>query len=315
MTRQPPLHVRITRRTAATVAHRAAAVAGLSVLRTAGPPSAEYAPPLVDPHGDSDVDAIPMASDARFAIGSSRSLAQPATRVYVRPDQCVDGRLGRYGRGGWTMLIEPARAVVAGQVDEAEQNLTRYYADFRPRTLGEALFPSEPALRSPLLESLDPSSHWVPWLEGWTPSTLVPAGSHVGHGPNGPHEVRRQVSKLVEAARSLRTFGYQPDRFVDGYIQGYVLVDGPLHAFRVSRGHHRLAVISAMLDRGELDDGCLRAGLDPVYPRLVDLDDLPRWRTVMGGDVSRDHATELFRRTVAADGAARQRAVSGGIRR
>lgn len=188
-----------------------------------------------------------------------------------------------------------------------DSTLRRFYERFRPANRREQLF-------GPGREALPPlDGGWTvpPWLEGaglcLNPATSPrtrPGGNH-HYGPNSSRFGREELSRLQANAALMERYGYRPQVFPDGYVQGYLLKDGTDYRFIVNEGQHRLAALALT------GAHWVRVRFNPDYPALVDRADLKDWPQVAGGLYSPDVAARYFDLYFSEDG--RRRAAALGL--
>lgn len=172
--------------------------------------------------------------------------------------------------------------------------LKDYYDYFRPRNLEEGLF--GPEGRVPKLRQ-----GWTgyPWY--WDKTKRVaftnkrgetrPGGIH-HFGPNTEEFGQNEFQRLIGLYGYFKKHGYYPEMFSDGYISGYLLTRGEDYRFVVVEGQHRMACLAVL---GYEDIRC-RFTQKPIYPRIVNLDDIKKWPQVENKVYSRNLAQRVFNR-------------------
>lgn len=201
-----------------------------------------------------------------------------------------------YHPQGW----HPYRATLAELIREpglayGQTSLHRFYDLFRPVTVQEAILEDEP-------RELDPVGRWpavLPLFKHlWA---LTPArvrqilaaperekGARQQFGPHPREFGQYQLERAWQAYESVRTRGYHPEQFPDGYLTGYFLVRGGDYRFVVFHGNHRLAAFEAL--------GVRRLVARPHrgHPPVIDADDLEPWIDGRYGVFPPEVARRLF---------------------
>jgi len=204
-----------------------------------------------------------------------------------------------YGSGGWNhftavleeMLNSPGFRY-SGSV------LERFYEYYQPANRKEQLFGAENASLAPL------NRGWtiLPWVK--TKNRLVnPAespvlrlGGNPHYGPNSKQFGEQECKKLMTSYTLIKKFGYLPEIYPDGYIQGYFLKDGPDYRFQVNEGQHRMAVL------GLLGYKTVKAKFNPEFMPVVDLKNIAQWPQVKSGLYTKELAEKVFRYYFEEDG-------------
>lgn len=172
--------------------------------------------------------------------------------------------------------------------------LKKYYDNFTPRNLEEHLFCSSE--KAPELRR-----GWIgyPWV--WDRKQKVifqkkindtrPGGIHY-FGPNTDEFGKNEFHRLINLYSYLKTHGYHPELFADGYISGYLLIKDKDYRFVVTEGQHRIACLAAL----NYEMIRCRFTQAPGYPRVVDLKDINKWGQVENKTYSKNLARKVFNR-------------------
>lgn len=204
-----------------------------------------------------------------------------------------------YTEEGWDHFVETLREVIKNHETSYEQSiLKRFYGCFQPKNRQDHFFGSD----SPGMPPLDRGWTILPWMETKN-RQLIPVKSPVSrpggnhhYGPNSDEFGRREFNKLVKTYNLIRRFGYLPEIFPDGYVQGYFLKDGDNYRFCINEGQHRMAAISLTGHK------VIKCKLDPSFLPVINLEHLQQWPQVKSGLYTREVAERVFRYYFEEDG-------------
>lgn len=217
----------------------------------------------------------------------------------VEVDHCRSLNGFNYNGDGWNHFT----AVLQELLDDPDLTydksiLKKFYDSFQPQSRQEQFFGSE----SKVLPPLDRGWTLLPWVDTknrrFNPveSPVLNVGGNPHYGPNsddfGTHVCRR----LLATYMLLSQYGYQPEIFPDGYIQGYLLKDGSDYRFYVNEGQHRMAAV------GLLGFKTIKARFNPDFLPVVDLKNIKTWPQVRRGLYSEGAAERVFRYYFEEDG-------------
>lgn len=217
-----------------------------------------------------------------------------STLLDVDLRKCTD----MYGAGyidDWHHFVETLKEYKGNpEITYDDSVLKQYYAHFQPRNLEDGLFTKRG--RASKLRS-----GWIgyPWY--WsaelkvifenTPAETRPGGNH-HFGPNTDEFGQGELARLTPLYTAFKQQGYQPELFSDGYISGYLLVNGEDYRFVVTEGQHRVACLATL----GYESIRVRFSQKPEYPRIVRFEDAKKWPQVVNGAYSRTLALKVFER-------------------
>lgn len=239
--------------------------------------------------GDRTV-VVPMGLDV---IGSKSAIFEVEL-------QCCRSLNGfGYTDEGWDHFVETLKEAKDNPELSYEQSiLKRFYGRFQPGNRQEHFFGSN----NPDMAPLNKGWTILPWMETKNRQLIPlkspvsrPGGNH-HYGPNSDEFGRREFNKLVKTDSLIKRFGYLPEIFPDGYVQGYFLKDGDNYRFCVNEGQHRVAAISL------LGRKVIKCKFDPSFLPLINIDHVHQWPQVKTGLYSINVAEKVFRYYFEEDG-------------
>jgi len=209
-----------------------------------------------------------------------------------------------FGSNGWNHFTALLEELLANpKLTYEESLLKKFYDRFQPKNRQEQLFGSESEVLSPL----DRGWTLLPWVDTKNRS-FNPLESPQLNGKGNPHygpnniEFGQYVCKRLLAGYTLiREYGYLPEIFPDGYIQGYLLKDGDDYRFYVNEGQHRIAAL------GLLRYQAIKVKCNPDFLPVVDIKNIRQWPQVRRGLYSEETAAKVFRHYFEEDGSSRAR--------
>ncbi len=218
-------------------------------------------------------------------VAGSRSLI-----FTVEVEHCRSLNGFAYTEAGWNHFT--------AALFEAQQNpsltyeesiLKRFFDRFQPRNRQEHLFGAD----EPPLPPLDGGFTLLPWMERKNRPVNAPEapgvrGGNHHFGPNDDSFGLQELALLKNTAAMLRAYGYRPEIFPDGYIQGYLLKDGPDYRFLVTEGQHRMAAT------GLLGEKTIKVRFDLNWLPIIDRAKLKKWPQVNSGLYSKEVAEKVF---------------------
>lgn len=219
-----------------------------------------------------------------------------------------------FAPGGWHPFVAVLRELDADPSLRYEDSLLRrLYARFTPASVQTALFdevdePLAPLDRMPAVHEVL-KSLWqldrrqverlaaagLPRRDGDDPSRYL--------GPKSDAGGAAYLRRLAELRDSVRRHGYDVTRFGGGRPRGFFLVRDGEYRFVMTRGNHRLPVLSYLGVRQVV--ATIRVG----HPPVVDAAQLERWSLGGGGAYPLDVAQRMFDRLFTATGAERASAL------
>lgn len=277
-------------------APRPSAFGGMTMPRTRAPQallrllrrSVDDHPPAVQYLTTADLewppDAAHVAGDVAFDVPIAR---------------CVYPYGASYDRTRWHPFTATLREhrEHAGPSSYEASVLRRYYAEFRPATMLELLFPTDVAARyrGTMLARL--GTHAYEPILPWSGRLHPPHGEkglgadqgHQGFGPVSDVKGRLEFRRLVDVCRSIERDGFDPLR---GAITGTFVVLGDAYRLVVGSGFHRLAALSVL---GAVN---VRVRFEPHDLRSVHGELADRWPLVRRGvfdvELARAFVAQLF---------------------
>jgi len=209
-----------------------------------------------------------------------------------------------FGGGGWNHFSALLEELLANpDLAYEESILKKFYDCFQPKNRQEQLFGSE----GEALPPLDRGWTLLPWVDTKNRS-FNPLESPQLNGKGNPHYGPNKVEfgqyvcrRLLAGYMLIREYGYLPEIFPDGYIQGYLLKDGDDYRFYVNEGQHRIAAL------GLLGYGEIKVKYNPDFLPVVDLKNIRQWPQVRRGLYSEETAARVFRHYFEEDGSSRAR--------
>lgn len=238
--------------------------------------------------------------DPEAIIPSGLEAARGRAPVFeVEVARCRDLNGWAYTGKGWNHFVALLRQLEEQPDLEYRDSVLRdFYRRFTPGNRQEQLFPEEERELPPL------SQGWTlhPWVDSRgvmtnpreSPTTR-PGGNH-HYGPNSDEFGEREFKQIKQTFRLIQQYGYQPEVFPDGHIQGHFLRKGGDYRFLVNEGQHRMAAVAALGYR------VIRCKHNPRFDRVVDFKQLVRWPQVKSGLYSRQLAERVFRHYFESDG-------------
>jgi hypothetical protein len=199
----------------------------------------------------------------------------------------------------------------SGNADYAGSALQRYWHDWQPKNLAEALGLG-PESSVGLLRSA-PSGHRIlPWYETsslrWSKLTSFDAKSRRYYqegfsltrtnGPHSPQVGRKRIQRIIDVFLMLNEGGFwrhPPEElpYFEQFPVGDIMERGSEAVLMIANGQHRLSALSAM---GMRECTMLIGVKHQRGPFLVRRGDVDRWPLVRKGVFSRDQALEVFDR-------------------
>ncbi len=216
----------------------------------------------------------------------------------VEVDKCRSLNGFAYTNEGWNHFTATlAQAYEKPGLGYEESILKAFYERFQPGNRQEQLFGAGEAPLQPLAGGFT----LLPWMEranrplNAAKAPLVRGGNH-HFGPNSEQFGAQELELLKTNAALLRTYGYRPEIFPDGYIQGYLLKDGTEYRFIVTEGQHRMAAV------GLLGLEVLKVRFDLNWLPVIDRANIKKWPQVESGLYSEAVAEKVFNYYFTADG-------------
>jgi hypothetical protein len=172
-------------------------------------------------------------------------------------------------------------------LSDGPERLADFYTRFRPANLRD-MYKLPSGTRAG--ETLPPwELPWVMRLARIAPygeRGLSPEDGVSFYGPTTGKKIEMEYHRLRQTAASIRSHGYQPDRYRD--IEGHLMTDGRETCFFVRGGKHRAAVLAWM-------------GVESVpvqfrrtWPLVVDSRTCEHWPLVADGVVDAGFAREIL---------------------
>ncbi len=236
--------------------------------------------------------------DKTVPLGLSAVSSRSAI-LEVEVDHCRSLNGFSYSGDGWNHFT----AVLQELLDNPDRTydesiLKKYYDRFQPQSRQEQLFGSE----SKVFPPLDRGWTLLPWVDTknrrFNPveSPVLNSGGNPHYGPNSDDFGTQVCRRLLATYMLLSQYGYLPEIFPDGYIQGYLLKDGSDYRFYVNEGQHRMAAV------GLLGFKTIKARFNPDFLPVVDLKKIKTWPQVRRGLYSEETAEKVFRYYFEEDG-------------
>lgn len=221
-----------------------------------------------------------------LALNGSRSVV-----LKVELEKCRSLNGFSFGRKGWNHFSAFLEELLENEELRFEDSiLHKFYSRFQPKNRQEQLFGESKEALPPL----DRGWTLLPWVD--TKNRFQnPLESPQLNGQGNPHygpnsvEFGEFVAKRLWAGYTLlKEYGYLPEVFPDGYIQGYMLKKGKDYRFYVNEGQHRIAAL-ALLGYEEI-----KVKLNPDFLPVVDLKHIKKWPQVRRGLYSEEIAARVF---------------------
>ena len=221
--------------------------------------------------------------------------------VYTIPiDKIISPHFFSYGEKGWHYYTACLREYERNPDITYETSiLKKYYDHFQPKTVADILFYDAPKNAPDVLQNMPALLIRDFWrLDGGLEeikSHLLDEETQL-FGPISDIYGEEQFIRCVTAHRMIKKHGYLPDRFEDGYIGGYFLMNGSDYRFLSMAGKHRLAAL------GVLDIKNIKV-TTPYNLKILDIQDIKHWPTVQSGFICEGGIKKIFQRAFSEDGA------------
>lgn len=240
------------------------------------------------------LDWAPEISTNRAEIipGGLDAVDSKAAIFEVQVEKCRDLNGMAYNQEGWNHFVALLQQYQNNPELKYKHSVLKDYFDrFTPCNRQEQLFEKEDNGLPPLSEG------WtlLPWMN---PDGVLlnpeespksrPGGNH-HYGPNSEEFGKKEFKKIIDTFTMIKRFGYHPEIFPDGHIQGYFLKDGNDYRFIVSEGQHRMAAL------GVLGYKVIQCKHNPRFKRVVDIKNINLWPLVKSGLYSIELAERVFR--------------------
>lgn len=234
-----------------------------------------------------------------LALNGSRSQI-----LRVELDKCRSLNGFGFGAQGWNHFSAALEELLEKpELGYSESILKNFYERFQPKNRQEQLFGGPGEALSPL----DRGWTLLPWVDTKNrrqnplESPLLNDSGNPHYGPNSDEFGEFVLKRLLASYTLLKEFGYRPEVFPDGYIQGYLLKWGKDYRFYVNEGQHRIATLSLLGYRE------IKVKLNPDFMPVVDLKNISKWPQVRRGLYSKEVATRVFCHYFLEDGRATAR--------
>lgn len=202
-------------------------------------------------------------------------------------------------KGGWHYYSEFLKQYEA-QPDVSYEGtvLKKYYDVFQPQSVADILFFDDKNAAPNILQKMHPLLIRDFWrLDG----SLEEITAHIIEeetqlfGSISDIYGEEQFIRCINAYRLVKKHGYLPDRFEDGYLCGYFLINGDDYRFLAMAGKHRLAAFSV------LDIHDIKVTV-PYNLKVLDIKDIDKWPTVQSGLFTKEQIECVFHRFFEEDG-------------
>ncbi|MEC3885211.1 class I SAM-dependent methyltransferase [Halobacillus sp. HZG1] len=215
---------------------------------------------------------IPYGKDA---------LISSSPTVQVPLNKCVDWQGFSYTEQGWHYLCETLKEYrKKPKMIYRDSFLFKYYSLYQPASMFECFMCGDAF--NPIYQE-----RWVPLPWGMNHRRVQKEGSQ-HYGPNTKTFIRKEYKRLVHVYEKLKTEGYQPTQFHDGFIKGHFLKKGKDYRFLITGGQHRIAALSVLGSQSIL------ARIPPKRKRVIDLDEIKEWEQVANGVYPLEVASHVF---------------------
>jgi len=228
-----------------------------------------------------------------------KSIKSDSEIIKIDTDKCTDFVATNYGNEGWNNY----RAVIEEHIEKGDKItygtsvLRDYYNKFMPKNMNQFLFFNDE-------ENFEPINlGWVPlpWLKVNMPKEKIPkkysskrkkkTGGIQHFGPNNKDFLKREYNRILKAYNKIKSMGYVPEAYPDGFIQGYFFMKGGDYTFYVTEGKHRLAAMAALgIERFK----CRLESRKKRYLMFVDYEEVENWPQVKRGLYSKEAARKVF---------------------
>ncbi|ABR46958.1 TPR repeat-containing protein [Alkaliphilus metalliredigens QYMF] len=231
--------------------------------------------------------------------------------IEVEIEKCRDKFAFGYEEHGWHPFVALAQEYLEKENLTYEESILKmYYEKFQPQNLQQALLDPKHSPLNPI------NKGWIgyPWTWNTRNKVIIdqkfgetrPGGNHF-FGPNSHEFGKNEFQRIIINCELIKSVGYQPEGFADGYISGYMLKTKGDYRFIVTEGQHRMAALVAL---GYKTIKC-RFIQKEEYPRVVNIKDSKRWPQVINGAYSKKVAEKIFNMFFENDG--RERAKRIGL--
>jgi hypothetical protein len=125
--------------------------------------------------------------------------------------------------------------------NEGLRKLKEYYKDLNYSDLN-SLYNTEISA----IENYKYYQYFLPWIQN---KPVITYRDDAFITPMNDNLIVDKLNKIKNLTKSIQTFGYQPDQFVDrklGHITGYYLISDNISRFYVVSGNHRIAVLASL---------------------------------------------------------------------
>ncbi len=232
------------------------------------------------------------AADISRVMPSGLQVTGTRSSVFeVEVERCRSLNGFGFGEGAWNHFQAALEEMLSKpDLNYEESILKRFFASFQPKSRQEQLFGELAADLHPLQQG------WtlLPWAESKnrrlnaSESPVLNNGGNPHYGPNTGEFGTYVLKRLLATYTLIKQFGYRPEIFPDGYIQGYLLKDGADYRFYVNEGQHRMAAV------GLLGFEQIRVKFNPDFLPVVDIKNIRQWPQVKNGLYEKKVAEKVF---------------------
>jgi tetratricopeptide (TPR) repeat protein len=214
-----------------------------------------------------------------------------STVLEVEVDRCRSLNGFAFTGSGWNHFTALLEEILSKPNLAYEDSILKLFFDrFQPESRQAQLY----GATAEKLPPLDRGFTLLPWVDTknrrFNPveSPVLHTGGNPHYGPNSIEFGNHVCKRLLANYTLLKQYGYLPEIFPDGYIQGYLLKDGSDYRFYVNEGQHRMAAV------GLLGLKTIKARFNPDFLPVVDLKNIKQWPQVRRGLYSEAVAAKVF---------------------
>ena len=216
----------------------------------------------------------------------------PSHVFEVNVEKCRDKNGFSYVEGGHYFAETLRQYEKNPQLTYDQSYLRFYYEHFQPANAQERCLWMDGQDHPPL------SLGWPP--DPWSERPPKPvreergetrSGGNHNMGPNTDKFGKAEFQRIITAYNYLKTQGYRPEFFLDGFITGTLLVNHNDYRFVVNEGQHRIAALAA------LKYSIIRCRLNikqPASQQVIYRSSFSQWPQVKQGMYSPTAAQQFF---------------------
>jgi len=218
-----------------------------------------------------------------------RAIHSKSPIVQIHISKCRDLLSYSYCGKGWHYYSAFLRQYMLDpKISYDDSILKLYHQRFQPRSLAEALGVQN-EIRGNAFHSGWPP---LPWMN----IEFLLRKNHQHFGPFSNTYSFLEYQRCQRVFDQIKSNGYQPEKYPDGYIRGYFLKGVSNYRFLVTAGQHRIAAMAVLGYEKFL------VKLQQRYPRVIDIRESAGWPQVRNGVYSKEQADQIFKIYFTRDG-------------